>query len=82
MAHAPSRSCNRELAEGMTDGTYKKVVTDRGGVVETGTWEARKDLSVKGFGIVEKAEKELPDVIGPVRTPYAVDTPDPEALGY
>jgi len=81
-ARIAARSCNRELAQGMADGTYKEVVRDRGGDVETTTWDARRDLSVKGYGIVEKAEKEMPDGIGPVRTPYAVPTEDPEHLGY
>ena len=82
MAKPITRSCNRELAQGMVDGTYKTVVRDRGGLVESTTWEARKDLSVKGYGIVEAPEKELPDAIGPVTTPYTVLTPDPENLGY
>jgi hypothetical protein len=82
MAKPPSRSCNRELGQGMTDGSYKQVVKDRGGLVDDATWQSRKHLSVKGYGIVEAPEKELPDMVGPVRTPYTVDTADPEALGY
>lgn len=81
MAYPKTRSANAELHEGMTDGTYRKVVMDRGGVVESLTYEARKDLSDAWSGIHEKADKVLPD--GRMcRTPYAVSTPeaDPEAF--
>lgn len=77
-----NRSVNRELDEGMTDGTYKKVVQNRGGIVEAATWLARKNLSVKLYGVVEAPRKMLPDGSGTVETPYTVETPNPEALGY
>jgi hypothetical protein len=77
MAKPQSRSCNAELGQGLTDGSYKQVVKDRGGQVESGAWEQRKQLSVGLYGVVELAEKECPDGVGPVRTPYTVDTPTP-----
>lgn len=74
MAYAPSRSMNAELSEGMTDGSYKKVVQNRGGVVSPKTYEARGDLNDAYYGIHEKAAKVLPD--GLVHsTPYYVATP-------
>lgn len=46
MATNESRSMNRDLSEGMTDGKYKKLVTrERGGVVDPLTEESRRDLS-------------------------------------
>jgi hypothetical protein len=80
MGRAPSRSANAELGQGMTDGSYKQVIKDRGGLVETGAWEQRKQLSTAVYGIVEKPEKECPDMVGPVRTPYTIDTPHPGIL--
>lgn len=56
-----SRSMNADLAEGGTDGVYKKVETDRGGVVGTETWEARRDLSPSRFDIAEARVKVLGD---------------------
>lgn len=56
-----SRDQLSELAEGATDGTYKKVVRDRGGVVEATTYEQRQDLSDTWFGIHETALKNLGD---------------------
>lgn len=81
MALPVSRSVNRELDEGMTDGTYKKVVQNRGGLVEEGFWLARKQLSTKGYGIVESPTKVLANG-DEISTPYTVATKDPEKLGY
>jgi hypothetical protein len=44
-----TRSSNGELAEGMSDGLYKKVETDRGGVVGSETWESRRHLSQRDY---------------------------------
>jgi len=55
------RRLNAELAEGMSDGSYKKIVTDRGGRVDDATWEARSDLSDAHFGIHEARVKHLGD---------------------
>jgi hypothetical protein len=71
-----TRSSNGELAEGMSDGLYKKVETDRGGVVGSETWESRRHLSQRDYGIQEAKEKVLPD--GSVHiTPGYVETPTP-----
>ncbi|NIY68012.1 hypothetical protein SMALB_6090 [Streptomyces malaysiensis] len=63
-----------EINEGITDGTYKKVVRDRGGLVEATTYAARRDLDDHWFGIHEAAVKQLPDG-RPARTPNFVATP-------
>lgn len=56
-----NRRQTQELAEGMSDGKYKKVIQDRGGVVEDSTYQDRKDLSDAFYGIHEASEKVLPD---------------------
>ena len=74
MATAPSRSCNAELSEGMTDSKYKKVVTDRGGFVEHTTYLERQDLHDTWYGIHEEPDKVLPDALLQ-HTPNFVATP-------
>jgi hypothetical protein len=82
MAYPPrTRSLSAEVEQGMADGAYKQVITDRGGEVETGFWEHRKDLSAKRYGIAEAPVKTLPDG-REVRTAMTIETRDPEALGY
>lgn len=61
MAVNASQSQNAELAEGMSDGKYKKIVADRGGSVDPATWEDRRDLSDAHFGIHEAKVKALGD---------------------
>lgn len=61
MAYAPPRSANKDLHEGMTDGCYKKVITDRGGFPEPCTAQMREDLSDIWYGIHEDRMKHLPD---------------------
>lgn len=61
MAVNESGGMNANLAEGMTDGKYKKVVMNRGGEVETGTIRSRLDLADTWFGIHEENTKVLPD---------------------
>lgn len=74
-----SRNKNAELAEGMSDGLYRKVVTDRGGVVDPATYQARRDLSDIYFGIHETRVKTLPD--GTIHaTPGYVVTPPPRLI--
>lgn len=73
MAVNQTRSQNAELAEGMSDGKYKKVVMDRS-VAEPTTYESRRDLSDVNFGIHEVNPKVLPD--GTIHlTPSYVETP-------
>lgn len=61
MSYPRTRSMNGDLAEGLTDGKYKKVVNDRGGVVEGTTQNARHDLHDIYFGIHETPVKIAPD---------------------
>lgn len=78
MATPTPGSVNTELRLGATDGTFKQVAKDRGGDVETATYDARRDLSVSLYGIVELADKQVPGTIGEsFRSPYAVVTPEP-----
>lgn len=75
-----SRSQNAELAEGMSDGKYKKVVTDRGGRVSPGTYDDRRDLADVHFGIHEARTKVLGD--GSVHvTPDYIGTPTANPVG-
>lgn len=80
MAYAPSRSMNAELNEGATDGRYKKVVRDRGGlgVTHSETAHVRGDLNDVWYGIHEKPEKVRPDGRA-VRTPNFIPTPPAQA---
>lgn len=50
-----------ELAEGATDGSYKKIVRDRGGQIDPGTYEQRRDLADVWWGIHEAPVKQLGD---------------------
>lgn len=73
MAYPMARSMNSELAQGLIDGKYKKVINDRGGVVEHTTQDSRVDLHDLYYGIHETPSKELPD--GRAKTnPYYVPT--------
>lgn len=82
MAYAPHRSMNADLSEGMTDGKYKKVVTDRGGFVEPTTYEDRKDLFPFLYGgIYEETNKVRPDA-KIVSTPNTVATPKPPNVNW
>jgi hypothetical protein len=67
---------NADLREGMTDGSYKKVVRNRGGVVEHGFVDSRRDLADVWFGIHEDVSKHLPDGRNAV-TPNYIPTPHP-----
>lgn len=71
-----SRSMNADLHEGSTDGKYKKVVYNRGGIVEDLTWRERADLLDPWYGIHEKRVKVAGDGVA-APTPYFVPTPTP-----
>jgi hypothetical protein len=58
----------------MTDGKYKKVITDRGGVVEGTTYQDRMLLADVWHGIHEAPVKVLPDGLR-TSTPNFVATP-------
>lgn len=74
MAYPKCRSMNRALEEGMTDGRYKKVVMDRGGVPEGElAYKCRENLDSINYGINELDEKAYGDsTYGP--TPNYVKT--------
>jgi len=61
MAENIARSMNGDLAEGMSDGKYKKVVRDRGGVIDGATYVNRAALDDLYYGIHESRTKVLPD---------------------
>jgi len=62
MAYPQPRSMNRDLEEGMSDGKYKRVTPNRGGVTEGDLlYRDRKDLADVWYGIHEVQEKSLPD---------------------
>lgn len=73
MVYPQSRSVVAELNEGATDGKYKKVVNNRGGVVEQTTQAARADLKDIWYGIHEAPVKVRPDMQH-VTTPNCVYT--------
>lgn len=79
MSYAASRPLAGELVEGMTDGTYKKINTDRGGVVDPATYAVRQDLNDLWYGVHETPVKRRPDGIA-ARTPGYV--PNPPARLY
>lgn len=73
MAYAPRRSANSELDAGATDGKYRKVIADRGGVVESCFMQDRADLTDGWYGIHEAPSMTRPD--GQRCTnPYSVPT--------
>lgn len=74
MAVNTSRSMNAELREGLTDGSYKKVVNNRGGVVERATYDSRNELDDVWYGIHEVELKDIKTQPGHNTTPYFVPT--------
>lgn len=77
-----NRSQNAELAEGMSDGSYKKIVTDRGGQVDSATFEARRDLADVHFGIHEARVKHLGDGSVHVTPDYVTNPLQPVPVVY
>jgi hypothetical protein len=68
-----SRSLNADLAEGMSDGKYKKIVENRANA-EMATYLSRRDLNDVYYGIHEVNPKVLGD--GTIHgTPSYVATP-------
>lgn len=61
MSYAPERSRNGALTDGMTDGTYKKLVRDRGGFVETTTEESRFTLNHDTIAYQQTSPRFQPD---------------------
>jgi hypothetical protein len=81
MAVNSQRSMNANLAEGGTDQKYKKVVQDRGGVVDAVTYTERAHLDDLYYGIHEARVKILPDGSAHV-TPDFVTTPAANMLRW
>lgn len=81
MAYPRTRSVNRELEAGATDGKYRKVIADRGGDVEHTFAANRADLTNAFYGIHESSVMQVPGRPNrPCANPYAVATscPDPD----
>lgn len=78
----PQRRMNAELIEGATDGGYKKVVQNRGGVVESTTWESREPLDDVWHGIHERPLKQVPGRFTDERTPYYTPTREPDSTKW
>ena len=74
MTYGNTRSVNADLHEGITDGTFKKVIRDRGGFPENLTHAVRQDLDDTWYGIHELPHKYGGDGI-PAPTPNFVATP-------
>ena len=81
MAVNNTRRVNADLAEGMSDGLYKKVVMDRGGVVDEATYLSRSTLDDLNYGVHERSVKVLPD--GTLHaSPDYVATPAPNSVRW
>lgn len=80
MGCPPMRSMNAELDSGATDGTFKKVVRDRGGFVDAATQDSREDLHDLYYGIHEQDVKQAP-TRGAVRTQNYRATPKADPWG-
>jgi hypothetical protein len=74
MALPPLRNMNAELVEGATDGGYKKVTQNRGGMVESTTYASRQQLDDLWYGIHEDNPKTIPGMAGSRPTPNYVPT--------
>jgi hypothetical protein len=61
MAKNESRDLLLELRDGASDGSYRKIVRDRGGDVENTTWEERQDMAAVWFGFSEIESKNVGD---------------------
>ncbi|MFI0265695.1 hypothetical protein [Streptomyces luteogriseus] len=61
MALPPLRSMNGELAEGMSDGTVKKVTQNRGGFVEQTTPAVRNEINDQYLNITPDNYATSPD---------------------
>lgn len=68
---------NADLAAGMAEGSFRTINPNRGGVVESTTYAARRDLYSTWYGSIHEApSKVLGD--GTVHhNPYFVATPAP-----
>lgn len=78
MAYPRTRSVNRELEAGATDGKYKKIVADRGGDVERTFLEDRAELIGAFYGITEHDSMRVPGMNRTCANPYRASVPAPD----
>lgn len=78
MAYPQLRSMNASLTEGATDGRYKKVISDRDGVVDPQTYANRDELDDVWYGIHETNPKDVPGMSGYKSTPNYRPTAAPD----
>lgn len=81
MAVNNTGSMNSALAEGMSDGKFKKVITDRGGVCDGAAYADRAQLDDLYYGIHEARTKILPDGTSH-STPDFIATPAADMLRW
>ncbi len=82
MAVNTSRNMNAELVEGATDGGYKKVVQNRGGIVEPSTADSRAPLDDVYYGFHEINPKDIPGMAGYRPTPNYVPTREADSTKW
>lgn len=82
MALPRLRSMTADLREGATDGRYRKVAPDRGGVVESSFLEKRADLDDVWYGIHEKNPKVIPGLCETAPTPNWLPTKEPDSTKW
>ena len=82
MALPPLRSMNAELVEGATDGSYKKVINNRGGTVEPNTFQSRESLDDVYYGFHETNPKDVPGMAGYRSTPNFVRTVEADSTKW
>lgn len=79
MVYPVSRSMNGDLAEGMSDGKYKKICPNRGGITESDLAAAERwDLDDVWYGIHEAPVKRLPDTTVEARSEHYAATKAPQ----
>jgi hypothetical protein len=78
MAYPRLRSMNADLDKGATDGTYKQVAPDRGGVVESSFMEMRRHLDDVWHGQREAPDKYIMGRCKVANTPGYFPTPAPD----
>lgn len=75
-----SRPLCGELAEGMSDGSYQKIATDRSRTAnDAATWAKRRDASSYYYGFRESQSKMLGDGTAHVTPDYL---PNPDSNSY
>lgn len=78
MAHPRLRSMNADLHRGATEGSYKTVAPNRGGVVESSYMEMRRFADDVWHGFHEVNPKYVPGVCKTVSTVDYLPTAAPD----